>query len=177
VSSTSSPHTFTCAAGIATDSVLTLTVTLGTGPGSSISVTLPVKVASDVGTTALTVTGNSTINPGSTTTFGGTVCTGCTFTLPPVGPINVRPTVVSNALTATSNALQTTTTFTLTVTNQAGVSATSTQTITVRTPTIAAFTGPDFVASGASFPVSAPFGPGAIPGASAASAPGSRRSC
>ena len=167
-----SPHTFTCVSGIAVDTSLTLTVTLGIGANNTLTVTLPVKVASDTATTALNITGpTATINPGDTTTLGGTVCAGCTFTLDPVASINGIPAVSIGALTATTNALQATTAFTLTVTNQAGVSATATRTVTVRQPTIASFTGPvSWTAGKINIILSAAFAPGAITGATAASA-------
>src|SRR5262249_13562816 len=152
-----SPATFTCQTP-ANNADVTYTLVVTGGPVST-SASLKVKVAPDpAASIAFNVAGANPINPGSTTTFSGTVCSGCTFKIEPVAAIAVSS-VLGTTLSATTTALDTTTTFTLTVTNQAGATASASQTVTVRTPSIASFTGPDFVASGAAFSVSATFGP------------------
>ena len=166
--STTSPQTFNCA--VATnnaDVVYTLTVTLGT---VTVRSTLTVRIASDPTTTTLSL-GSPTINPGGLTTLSGTVCSGCTYILSPASVLNAPPSLSGTALSASTNQLPTTTSFTLTVTNQAGSTAIANAIATARTPVISSFVGPStWTAGKTGLTLNASFGPGvagALAGASA----------
>jgi len=164
---TTPPATFLC--GVPTSHVsvtYTLTVTLGTGANSVATATLTVQVAGDPANSTIgisSIVGANPINPGSLTFLGGNFCFGCTATINP--GIGTLPPFSSPYLVSTGP-LQTTTVFTLSVTNQAGDTATKTTTVTVNRPTITSFTGPSsFTAGKANLPLAAVFGGG--PGASA----------
>ena len=165
VNAATSPQNFTCPAPTnGLDVTYTLTVT--NGPVTA-SATATVKVAPDPSaSTALFVNGTNPVNPGGTTTFTGTVCTGCSYTISPASLI-ASSSLLNNTLSATTTAVSATTTFTLTVTDQAGVSASAPATVNVNRPAVSSFTGPVYSTAGAAgISLNAIFGGGT--GASAA---------
>ena len=151
-SSTSSPHTFTCGP-ITANTTYTLTVTLGSGANSTVTSTLTVQVAPDPAS-GITFASGGAIDPGSSATLSGSFCTGCTGVVDP-GGLSATP---ASGFTLHPSPISTTT-YTLTVTNQAGATSTSTVLQTVNAPSISSFDGPtSWTAGKGAIPLSASFG-------------------
>ncbi len=148
-------QTFTCSA-ITSQTIYTLTLTLGT---VNVTSSHTVQVAPDPTNTSLAFTGGS-IAPGAQADFSGQGCTGCTVTFSP--PMAATPDTGSYTGAFTSHLASNpsaSTTVTMTVTNAAGVSATKSDIAVVAQPAIAGFAGPDSVTTGGAPTLTALYNP------------------